>query len=189
MHIMFTFCIRSTLSILILIDLPFSFRLGLPPNEANETKKDLQDCRNYLKADYKVHVTSNSTVADHCSTFSLSQTDDIYWQTQCNHDHIDKCDRCELIKVTLTKICGYVERYQRDESIRDRFLHRVQHQIQCINEWKSHLIRTVHQDQARVDVLNQLDHESILLHVDWAMKWLPVKYRESTVVLKLVPIV
>lgn len=163
----------------------FSCNLGLSANDANELKKDLQNSRNYLKTDYKVHVSSTSRVADHCSTFSLNQIGDSCWQTSCDHDHDEKCDRCELIKITLIKMCTYIERYQRNESLRDRFLHRVQQQIKCINDWKSHLLRTVHQDQARLDVLNKLDHESVFIHVDWAMKWLPVKYRESTVVLKL----
>lgn len=60
-------------------------------------------------------------------------------------------------------------------------LHRVKQQIQCIEDWKAHLLRVVHQDQARIDVINNLDNETVMIHIDWAMEWLPTKFPESTV--------
>ena len=52
----------------------------------------------------------------------------------------------------------------------------------AILAWKSHLLRSVNQetqDAARVDVVDSLDESSVLLVQDWAMKFLPRKYRES----------
>lgn len=40
-------------------------------------------------------------------------------------------------------------------------------------------MRSVHQDTARTYVLEQLDDESIFVYIDWAMKFLPLKYREA----------
>jgi hypothetical protein len=48
-----------------------------------------------------------------------------------------------------------------------------------IHEWKKHQIRSVHQDTARAHVLEQLDDKTILVYIDWAMKFLPLKYREA----------
>ena len=48
-----------------------------------------------------------------------------------------------------------------------------------IIEWKKHQLRTVHQEKAREQALEQLDHDSIYIHMDWSMKFLPVKYREK----------
>ena len=45
--------------------------------------------------------------------------------------------------------------------------------------WKSHLLRSVNQDKARLDILRDLDDISVLLVQDWAMKFIPRKYRES----------
>jgi hypothetical protein len=45
--------------------------------------------------------------------------------------------------------------------------------------WKSHILRNIHQDVARVDALEALDESSVLVVQDWAMKYLPRKYRES----------
>ena len=49
----------------------------------------------------------------------------------------------------------------------------------CIQTWKAHLLRSINQDQARLDALDMLDANSVLLVLDWAMKFLPRKYRES----------
>ena len=45
--------------------------------------------------------------------------------------------------------------------------------------WKAHIIRSVNQDAARLDILNALDDTSVLVVLDWAMKFIPRKYRES----------
>ena len=37
----------------------------------------------------------------------------------------------------------------------------------------------MHQDIARAHVLEQLDDRSIFVYIDWAMKYLPLKYREA----------
>ena len=45
--------------------------------------------------------------------------------------------------------------------------------------WKAHLLRSVNQDEARVDTVEELGKDSVLLVQDWAMKYLPRQYRES----------
>ena len=45
--------------------------------------------------------------------------------------------------------------------------------------WKAHQLRTVNQDQAKHDVLDVLRRSSALLVMDWAMKFLLRKFRES----------
>ena len=50
---------------------------------------------------------------------------------------------------------------------------------QCINSWKSHLLHSTNQDESRLDVIDKLDKTSVLLVLDWAMKYLPKRFRES----------
>ena len=45
--------------------------------------------------------------------------------------------------------------------------------------WKAHILRFINQDSSRIDVLELLDESSVLVVQDWAMKYLPRKYRES----------
>ena len=50
---------------------------------------------------------------------------------------------------------------------------------QHIWAWKAHLLRCVNQDEARIKVIDAVDENSVLLVQDWAMKFLPRKFRES----------
>ena len=43
---------------------------------------------------------------------------------------------------------------------------------------KAHLLRTVNQEEAKQDALAALDEHSCLIVMDWAMKFLPLRYRE-----------
>ena len=49
----------------------------------------------------------------------------------------------------------------------------------AIHIWKCHKLRSVQQDKARLDVIDLLDDETVLIVNDWAMKFLPQMYRES----------
>lgn len=48
-----------------------------------------------------------------------------------------------------------------------------------ILQWKSHIIRTINQDTARTHTLKDLQPGDILLIMDWAMKFLPITFREK----------
>ena len=50
---------------------------------------------------------------------------------------------------------------------------------QHIQAWKAHLLRSINQDEAGLDTIEALNKTSIWLVEDWAMKFLPRKYRES----------
>ncbi|KAI8484508.1 hypothetical protein Bbelb_377790 [Branchiostoma belcheri] len=49
----------------------------------------------------------------------------------------------------------------------------------AVHNWKAHLLRSVNQDLAKYSSLQQLDPQSALIVMDWAMKFLPLKYREQ----------
>ncbi|CAF1219802.1 unnamed protein product [Didymodactylos carnosus] len=153
-------------------------RLGLSTSDATSIKKNLQASKNYLKTDYKTHVQRHSSISDHCSTFALSDTSEKSWREECDHDHDDVCDRCELLKETIQSIeCGINK--LNETKIRERLLHRLNHHARCINAWKAHQLRLVHQDYARTVLLQQMEGNTIFVYIDWAMKWLPTAYREA----------
>lgn len=63
--------------------------------------------------------------------------------------------------------------------MRIRLQYRLKLNVQLITDWKKHLLRTVHQDLGRKNVLDELNETSVFLVADWAMKWLPTRYREA----------
>ena len=53
------------------------------------------------------------------------------------------------------------------------------HAVEAIHDWKAHPLRSINQEQAKQDVLSALTDDSVLIIMDWAMKYLPKRYREQ----------
>ena len=64
-------------------------------------------------------------------------------------------------------------------NVKEELVFRVRNAKTAILAWKSHLLRSVNQDGARVQLLEAIDESSVLIFQDWAIKYLPRKYRES----------
>jgi len=45
--------------------------------------------------------------------------------------------------------------------------------------WKAHVIRSINQQEAKQDALRSADDKSAILIMDWAMKFLQIRYREK----------
>ncbi|XP_068728060.1 uncharacterized protein [Montipora capricornis] len=140
----------------------------------------LKGSKLYLKSDFKVHVCSSSEIASHCSVFALSDSTSPDLQQQCSHKHEECCEQCEILHSTLQNISSAVERASfATQDDKEEALFLVNASVLAIQSWKCHLLRSAHQDQARLDAIDALDQETVFIVNDWAMKFLPHRYRES----------
>ena len=48
-----------------------------------------------------------------------------------------------------------------------------------ILQWKAHILRAANQDRAKTDAVKSLQCDTILVVMDWAMKFTHMKYREK----------
>ena len=112
--------------------------------------------------------------------FALSDNTEVHYQQRCDHDHTDRCDRCQGLLENLTEIERVLSetKFPSDDE-KDEAVFLFQTAKRAILFWKSHILRSTNQDRARLDALEQLDEENILVVNDWAMKFLPQRYRES----------
>ena len=125
-------------------------------------------------------MSKESCVADHCRQYALSDPRDGNFQVLCDHQHSDQCDRCDAMAEALLDIKNALammteENIGADAKEELNFI--ADQAISNIQAWKAHLLRSL--NQARLDVIDGLDESSVLLVEDWAMKFLPRKYRES----------
>lgn len=151
--------------------------LQYPAASLEDLKKKIRSSKQYLKTDYKLHISEANPCADHCITFALSDG-----QTKCSHDHDLVCERCEELKEMLDMmevafdnpevVCRYekqLEELRYDfEASREKVLH-----------LKSHIMRAKNQERCKVQILQELQPHQALVTMDWAMKFLPTKYREA----------
>ena len=124
-------------------------------------------------------MTESSPVADHCSTYSLNDSKDAEYKTPCNHTHDRVCSSCEELKEVLLSIKNVLNEVKGNEDELEDLKYDHNHAVQEIQSWKAHQLRSVRQDKARSEILDALDESSVFITQDWAMKFLPQKYRES----------
>ena len=51
--------------------------------------------------------------------------------------------------------------------------------VRNIQAWKAHLLRSSNQEEAKQHILQKLDENACFAIMEWAMKFLPVQYREQ----------
>ncbi|XP_031565193.1 uncharacterized protein LOC116300455 [Actinia tenebrosa] len=144
-------------------------------NQINE----LKIAKRYLKIDYKVHVSKSSRVPDHCRAHARSHESDTDFTTKCDHQHDLKGDRFELIPSVFDEVHSALEDLAIDNEEKKEMMYVIIQSKKNIQAWKAHLLRAINQDEARLNVLQSLGPTSVLVVLDWAMKFLPRKYRES----------
>ena len=75
----------------------------MPKTWAIDLQGKLKASKNYLKTDFKVHITDESRCTDHCRAHALSDSMPEF-QRKCFHEHNEICDRCEALESSLTEI-------------------------------------------------------------------------------------
>ncbi|XP_068742860.1 uncharacterized protein [Montipora capricornis] len=127
-----------------------------------------------------VHVSDTSPIGDHCMTYALSDPHDSSFRQKCPHIHHDHCAEGVSLSTLLDQINRFVEQASfQSKDDRDEATYVAKHSKEAIESWKAHHLRSVRQDQSRLQILEKLDSESVYVTQDWAMKFLPRKYRES----------
>ena len=58
-------------------------------------------------------------------------------------------------------------------------LHKFQTASKEVDEYKKHILRAIHQDRAKSDLMNQLSVQEVMIIFDFAMKFLPRRFREA----------
>ena len=51
--------------------------------------------------------------------------------------------------------------------------------IPDVDAWKAHILRAAHRDTAKSAGVENLANNQVIIIMDWAMKFLPVSYRET----------
>ncbi|KXJ22171.1 hypothetical protein AC249_AIPGENE4203 [Exaiptasia diaphana] len=152
---------------------------GVESSWQKEVEKQLKEAKRYLKTDFKTHVERQSNSSDHFCMHALSDPKKNEYQSECLHNHDVNCDRCESIDDCFQELGQKLESIHIDEEHRSRLKFDYQQCTTAIRAWKAHLLRTVVQEEAKQVAMNKLDKETCLIVIDWAMKFLPIKYRES----------
>lgn len=112
--------------------------------------------------------------------YSFSDCADPVLQQWCDHSHEKVCPQCENLNEILEGIATAVEKIPfTDEDNKDEAIYLTKTAMLAIQSWKCHLLRAAHQDQARLNGIEVVNTQSVLIVNDWAMKFLLQHYCES----------
>ncbi|KAK3083632.1 hypothetical protein FSP39_000517 [Pinctada imbricata] len=139
----------------------------------------LKNSKIYMKTDYKLHkvIQKEDECAFHCQKWALSDPKCDIYRSTCAHEHSNTCSKCTLLDEAVQEIKFAIEDSESND--KDIFHQDVDQSVRQIKEWRSHILRTVNQDDARQDILSSLTSNQTLIIMDWAMKYLPQMYREK----------
>ena len=156
-------------------------RNGAGVTWSHEIGRVLTAGKQYLKGEYKSHLGPGECCADHCTVYALSDPEREEFVFVCDHSHDLTCSNCQSIRNALQNIEEQIEKEEIELTVeqKERARWEFEHAVTDIEAWKAHLLRAFPQDQARQDALSQLDEKTVIIINDWAMKLLPMKFRET----------
>jgi len=114
--------------------------------------------------------------------FALSDPSEPEFPKVCDHSHDLVCDDCERIyhlESLMRNAFSDPEVVFYSNNEKEDKLHDVQVSLESIYAWKRHLLRALHQDRARQEVLDEVDSSKIFTTQDFAMKFLPRRFKET----------
>jgi hypothetical protein len=128
----------------------------------------------------QVHITESSSVPDHCRIFALSDKLGTFG-CKCEHEHDMVCVNCEQIHKLLSSLINLIleSDLKEKEENRDDYQYKFSQAQSNIINWKTHIVRTSHQEKAKSDIMANMGPNEVLLVLGWAMKYLPRRYRED----------
>lgn len=141
-------------------------------------KDDIQDCKKYIKGDFKTHLEMSDNCSFHCITFALSDPKEKSYRSQCHHIHQDNCDRCSKLETIFSKLEEKINSVI-DDDLQEELKHDLSQSQIYIHNWKNHIIRSANQNKAKTNIISTLSSNQILIFMDWAMKYIPIIDRES----------
>ncbi len=145
----------------------------------------LNDAKQYLKGDFKLHLKLSSTVPDHCLVHALSDvttsSGGVLFTKLCDHQHNEYCDRCEQMKRLLVTIETTIRENIRftDEDEEIDAMYEVPKAISAIHDYQRHVVRTIYQEMVLRSYRDTLDSTKTLCTGDWAMKSIIARQRET----------
>ena len=157
--------------------------LGVEKIWSQNFVKRLDQAKQYLKTDFKTHcLESESLCADHCISFALNDTYEVGFRNKCTHRHSVICENCEDLKAIFLEVTEKIDKLEDTSFLqehREDLLYDCQASKNRILKWKAHILRGINQEKAKQSVIERLDDSSVLIIMDWAMKFIQTRFREK----------
>ena len=94
-----------------------------------------------------------------------------------------QCDKCDLLTNLLDSILAKIRepsesQFYSQDQLEDTLYHSSQVK-ELVLQWKAHVWRAEYQGRGKTSAVNSLQKDTVLIVMDWAMKFTQMKYREK----------
>lgn len=124
----------------------------------------------------KVHLATAADVMDHCITYALS-SEEACFRTECDHSHRIRGQGCLSLRNTLDDIIKWADESEWEN--KDSVLFKVEKAVADIVSLQKHHVRSKNQELYRNQIVSNMTENDVFITCDWAMKFLPRKFREG----------
>ena len=154
----------------------------LEDKSSDDLVKELTEGRRYLKGNYRAHCSINGCkgIADHCIKYALSDEKESSYKSTCGEKHDKACFECDSPSQASMSVKNLITNAQDiTENEKNNFHYDATQSVNSILQLKAHVLTTVNQDIAKYLILEQLNDSTAFIIIDFAMKFLARRYRES----------
>ncbi|CAC5385451.1 unnamed protein product [Mytilus coruscus] len=146
-------------------------QLHLFKEEMDQMIKDLSECKQYLKHDFKIHMEEKNDIKDHCMTFYLNDKDLHFKNECCNHQHLSGYPKCLQLSDLLEEIIKRVQILESEniEDMYDEILFKTSNAIDNTVEWKKQIVRSKNQLRTKNHIMSALNGSKAIVMLDWAI--------------------
>ena len=150
-------------------------------NKLEIIEKQLRDGKQYIKSKYEINCSNIcNEISDHCRIFALFGPKEKFYQQLCSLQHENYCQNCEALTACLKDLKNLVTNMDiSNKKKKEDLLYDIDDASRRIFAWKAHILATVHQEMQKMIILGNLLHNTAFLIVDFAMKFLVRRCRES----------
>ncbi|CAH3144910.1 unnamed protein product, partial [Porites evermanni] len=155
---------------------------GLRRDLVSHYQKSLKEAKHYLKAEYKAHVPESATIADHCSTYALSDSEEGPFKSTCNHSLDKRCMQCETLKDVLEKVENYFVESEVSPEELDDLTYSCRQAVDSIKGVVARKIKECFQHQVFVHVLENCKQDSytVVRITEHTLRTLKLEHPELT---------
>ena len=143
-----------------------------------ETNEILSTYYDYLLRDYPFKVGFEHETLSHCVTCATSNPTNKNLQENCKSRHPTDCDYCNLLPTLEKKFTEIIE-HLKDHVLELQHEEMMLDAQKCFNDIKLYTHQILRNYANQVEVKRILDAFMILFTIDYAMNFLPYKYRET----------
>ena len=155
------------------------------PEDFENLSDNIVSAQKYLKSNYVFNLRMHSKIASHCLSNCLSDPKNKQFFVQCEEDHEEVCENCQLVPEIVQALEGVLQTLKDSNDMPEsltfeeaRFdLHDSHRKIFNL---MSHLQRNQVSQTEWEALLHEKRPDRAFCTMDWAMKALPKKFREST---------